>query len=154
MLQTPNFARRRSSPLQEALDARDRETIQMVKDAIKTQNVLLAFQPIVSAAHPERPAFYEGLMRVLDQTGRVIPAADFIDAIETTEIGREIDRLALKFGLDTLAQVPGLRLSVNMSARSINNKAWMQTLERGLNAAPTVGERLILEITESSTMDM
>ncbi|MEL7117532.1 MAG: EAL domain-containing protein, partial [Pseudomonadota bacterium] len=31
---------------------------------------------------------------------------------------------------------------------------WMQTLERGLNAAPTVGERLILEITESSTMDM
>ena len=67
------------------------------------------------AQQPERPAFYEGLIRVLDQTGRVIPAVEFIEAIETTEIGREIDCLALKFGLETLAAVPGLRLSINMS---------------------------------------
>lgn len=137
-----------------ALDERDRETIAMVQDAIRTDNVLLAFQPVVSAQRPEQPAFYEGLMRVMDKTGRVIPASDFIEAIETTDIGRQIDRLALKFGLDTLVRVPGLRLSINMSARSIRNPAWMQTLHAGLDKSPTVGERLILEITESSAMDM
>lgn len=146
--------RRRSSPLVEALTQRDKQTIEMVRHAIKTQNVLLAFQPVMSAVQPTRPAFYEGLIRILDKTGRVIPASDFIESIETTEIGRQIDCLALKFGLQTLAQVPGLRLSINMSARSIRNKKWMAILAEGLNASPTVGERLILEITESSAMDM
>lgn len=126
----------------------------MVKQAIETQNVLLAFQPVLSAQDTKRPAFYEGLIRVMDTTGRIIPAGDFIDAIETTEIGRQIDRLALGFGLQTLARVPGLRLSINMSARSIRDPDWMDTLHRGLAVDETVGERLILEITESSAIDL
>jgi len=154
MTQSSMAPRMRSNPLADALTERDRQTVQMVRHAIRGQNVLLAFQPVMSALQPNRPAFYEGLIRILDRTGRVIPAADFIEAIETTEIGREIDCLALKFGLETLARVPGLRLSINMSARSIRNPKWMAILADGLNKAPTVGERLILEITESSAMDM
>jgi EAL domain-containing protein (putative c-di-GMP-specific phosphodiesterase class I) len=145
---------RRTSPLSEAVNARDAEIIQMVQRAIENSNVLLAFQPVMSAQRPERPAFYEGLIRVLDSTGRVIPAKYFIGSIETTQIGREIDRLSLKMGMETLAKVPGLRLSVNMSARSIRNPRWMDELYYGLAQSPTIGERLILEITESSAMDM
>jgi EAL domain-containing protein (putative c-di-GMP-specific phosphodiesterase class I) len=109
---------------------------------------------VVQAARPDRPAFYEGLVRVLDQTGRVIPAADFIDVVETTETGREIDCLSLQMGLDTLTRNPGLRLSINMSARSIGYRRWLDVLNQGLIQNPTVGERLILEITESSAMLM
>ena len=143
-----------SSPLAAAVDQRDRQTLDMVRDAIAAQNVLLAFQPVVQAARPDRPAFYEGLVRVLDQTGRVIPAADFIDVVETTETGREIDCLSLQMGLDTLTRNPGLRLSINMSARSIGYRRWLDVLNQGLIQNPTVGERLILEITESSAMLM
>lgn len=144
----------RTSPLSEAVGQRDREILKMVREAIRTQNVLLAFQPVVMAGQTDRPAFYEGLIRLLDQTGRVIPAKDFIETIETTQMGREIDRLALQFGLQTLAEQPGLRLSINMSARSIRDPAWMATLTQGLALHPTIGERLILEITESSAIDM
>jgi len=55
-------------------------------------------------------------------------------------------------GLKALARHAGLRLSVNMSARSIGYPRWMRVLRHGLALGPTVGERLILEITENSAM--
>ena len=47
-----------------------------------------------------------------------------------------------------------MRLSINMSARSIGYARWMQLLRQGLSQAPTIGERLILEITEGSAMQV
>ncbi|MFD1509805.1 EAL domain-containing protein [Lacimonas salitolerans] len=141
-----------TNPLEMAVQARDRETIKMVADALRHREVLLAFQPIVASNNPQRVAFYEGLIRVLDATGRVIPARDFIGAVEETETGRVLDCVALELGLRTLAREPGLRLSINMSARSIGYPRWTRTLKRGLQHDPTVAERLILEITERSAM--
>jgi EAL domain-containing protein (putative c-di-GMP-specific phosphodiesterase class I) len=51
-----------------------------------------------------------------------------------------------------LAKHPDLRISINMSARSIGYAKWMRTLKRGLDQNATIGERLILEVTESSAM--
>ncbi len=135
-----------------AVTARDMATIDMVKEAVQHNHVMLAYQPVVPAGRPDKPAFYEGLIRVLDETGRVIPARKFIDAIENTETGRVIDCLALQHGLKALSRNPGLRLSINMSARSVGYARWMRILNRGLRKDPTIGERLILEISESSAM--
>lgn len=140
------------SPLDSAIHRRDQSTLQMVADAIKHKQTLLAYQPVVLAHEPDRVAFHEGLIRVLDETGRVIPAKDFMPVIEDTELGRKIDVLALRMGLTTLQQNPELRLSINMSARSIGYSSWNQTMRRFLNRDKTLGERLILEITESSAM--
>jgi EAL domain-containing protein (putative c-di-GMP-specific phosphodiesterase class I) len=142
------------SPLNYAVAQRDLRTMTMVRDAIAHKQTLLAFQPVMRAYAPQQVAFYEGLIRVLDETGRVIPARNFIDVIEDTETGREIDVLALRAGLIALSNNPGLRLSINMSARSIGYKAWNNTLHRWLKKDPMLGERLILEITESSAMSM
>ncbi|PIE12924.1 MAG: diguanylate phosphodiesterase [Rhodobacterales bacterium] len=139
-------------PLSYAVEARDRSVIQMVNDALRHRHVRLAFQPVVTAIDPGRVAFYEGLIRVMDPTGRIIPARDFINQVEETEAGRIIDCLSLEFGLKTLADQPDLRLSINMSARSIGYPRWMRTLKNGLKRDVTIAERLILEITESSAM--
>jgi len=149
---TPELSPTMDNPLDFAVRARDQNTMKMVKDALRRKQVLLAYQPVVRADGHHRPAFYEGLIRVLDETGRIIPARDFINVIETDEMGRIIDCLALELGLATLAEEPGLRLSINMSARSIGYKRWMDTLLHGLKIDATAGERLILEITESSAM--
>ncbi|GAA3861724.1 EAL domain-containing protein [Celeribacter arenosi] len=141
-------------PLSVAVAQRDKDTMTMVKEAIRRKQVLLAFQPIVQTRHPERPAFYEGLVRVLDRTGRVIPAREFIDVAENSETGRALDCLSIEMGLDALASQPNLRLAINMSARSIGYPRWKETLMRGLAADSTVAERLILEITERSAMVM
>ena len=140
------------SPLDFAVTTRDAGVMSMVAEAVKHKQVALAYQPVVQATRPSQPAFYEGLIRIFDETGRIIPAKDFIEHIEETELGRVIDCLALEFGLKALQKAPEMRLSINMSTRSIGFPRWMNTLRHGLDRDPTVAERLILEITESSAM--
>lgn len=140
------------SPLEVAADHRDRSILKTVEDAIHHNEVRLAFQPVVHAAHTDEKAFYEGLIRVVDPTGRIIPAAQFIHAIEERESGRLLDCLALQRGLRMLSRNPDIRLSINLSARSIGYPKWRKVLRRGMERDPSAAERLILEITEASTI--
>lgn len=140
------------SPLAYAVSSRDQKSLDMVGAAIRHKQVLLAYQPVMQARDQSKVAFYEGLIRVLDETGRVIPAGAFMGAIENTEMGRQLDTLALGLGLRALNENPDLRLSINMSARSIGYQAWHKTLDRWLKRNELIAERLVLEITESSAM--
>ncbi|MCK0126761.1 EAL domain-containing protein [Gelidibacter sp. F2691] len=141
-------------PLSSALGMQDKDAISLVREALRKKRVRLAFQPVVQTTQPDRRAFFEGLIRVLDRNGRVIPAKDFIDAVEDQELGRILDALALEKGLEALQAEPNLRLSINMSARSIGYPGWKKVLERGLEDDPHLGERLILEITERTAITM
>lgn len=140
------------NPLSYATTSRDGSVLKMVDEAVRHNHLTLAYQSIVPAADPSRTAYYEGLVRIFDASGRVIPARDFIYAIETTETGRIVDCVSLEEGLRVLRRHPEIRLSINMSARSIGYPRWMRSLRRGLAKDPTIAERLILEITESSAM--
>lgn len=141
-----------ASPLGVAISENDRQTLSMVREALDRKLVKLAFQPVVLARDANRVAFYEALIRLTDAQGRIIPARDFMDAVEAQEMGREIDCAALEAGIDTLARNPGLRIAVNMSARSIGYPRFQRVLDQGLARHPGVAERLILEITEDSAM--
>lgn len=143
---------KRNSPLSVAVQKRDRNVMELVRSAVNQKRVMLAYQPVVQAKHQKKIAFYEGLIRVMDDTGRIIPARQFITQIEEMDLGRLIDCRALELGLAALSDEPRLRLSINMSARSIGYREWMDILNEGLRRSPTIGERLILEITETSAM--
>lgn len=140
------------SPLTEAVAQRDKSVMALVRQAVQHKNALLAFQPVMQANRQNKVAYQEGLIRIHDDSGRLIPAREFITVVEEQELGRQIDCLALERGLEALRKVPTLRLGINMSARSIGYPEWTEVLERGLAADPTAGERLILEITEQSAM--
>ena len=140
------------NPLDYALSQRDRDVLDMVSAALQHDEVMLAYQPVMEAQRHTEVAFYEGLIRVLDPTGRVIPARQFITQVETRALGREIDCIALSHGLRALEAAPDLRLSINMSARSIGYGKWQDTLQMTLNRTPEVAERLILELSAQSVM--
>ncbi|WP_027256427.1 EAL domain-containing protein [Leisingera aquimarina] len=140
------------NPLNAAVIGRDRSTLDMVADAVRHNQTVLAYQPIMQAMAPHGVAFYEGYIRVLDPTGRVIPAREFMHVVEDKEIGREMDCLALQHGLRALDKYPQIRLSVNMSARSIGYQRWSKVLDRFLKRDAKLGERLVLEISEASAM--
>jgi EAL domain-containing protein (putative c-di-GMP-specific phosphodiesterase class I) len=144
----------KGDPLSVAVKMRDDQALEMVSYALYHKQVKLAFQPVVQAERPDQMAFYEGLLRVQDSSGRIIPAKSFIDSVEDNDLGRRLDALALEKGLEALSQEPNLRLSINMSARSIGYPEWEDALEHGLAADPTIGERLILEITERTAITM
>ncbi len=140
--------------LNSAVSARDRSVLDMVTEAVKHKQCKLAYQPVVQARPYRNIAFYEGFIRVLDETGRIIPARDFMPQVENTPIGRDLDCIALEMGLRTLIREPGIRLSINMSARSIGYARWSRVLERFLKKDASLGERLILEISEGSAMQV
>lgn len=142
------------SPLSAAVTEISRDVLAMVTKAVQRRNVLLAFQPVVQAGGQQAVAFHEALIRVTDENGRIIPAREFFSTVETMEIGRELDCLALAMAFDALSQDPMLRLSVNMSARSIGYPPFVRALHQGFRRCPTGGERLILEISEQSAMMM
>lgn len=143
-----------SSPLAFTVFENDQQTLSMVREALRRGRVKLAYQPVVVAMNTARVGFYEGLIRILDSAGRPIPARAFMSAVEAHELGREIDCASLNLGLQTLIQRPELRLSINMSARSIGYPKWTRLLRQSLNDNPDLGDRLILEITEDSTMHL
>ncbi len=140
------------NPLDVAVTERDRSILSVVRSAVKHGQMMLAYQPVMQARAPHGVAFHEALIRILDTTGRVVPAHQFMPQVENTELAREIDCAALEMGLRTLFRHPELRLSINMSARSIGYQRWMRILNRHLKKSDTLGERLILEINETSAM--
>jgi EAL domain-containing protein (putative c-di-GMP-specific phosphodiesterase class I) len=142
-----------ASPLDVAIADRDRHTLAMVDAALSRGRARLAYQPVMRA-DGGGVAFHEGLIRILDETGRIIPARDFMPAVVDHEIGRRIDCAALLAGLRALRADPSLRLAVNMSARSIGYPAWNAILRRFLRRHPEAVDRLILEMKEDSVMLM
>jgi len=134
-----------------ALDAAD--IPRLVRAALADRRTELAYQPVI-VARTGATAFHEGLIRLRDHGGRLLPARHFLPGVEETALGRDLDRAALREGLEALRRDPSLRLSINMSARSIGDGRWRRTLEDGLARAPGIGERLVLEISESSAMTL
>lgn len=90
----------------------------------------------------------------MDDAGRFLPASHFMPHVEETALGRQIDCVTLALALERLRQDQALRLSVNLSARSIGDSEWRNILDRGLASQDDLGERLIFEISETSAMQL
>ncbi|WP_135450176.1 EAL domain-containing protein [Tabrizicola caldifontis] len=143
-----------ASPLAAAVTTEDRETIAQVAAALKDRRMRLAFQPVVYAADPSIIGFFEGFIRLLNLRDQVIPARDFMGAVEQTELGREIDCAALRMGLMALQRNPQIRVSINLSARSVGYQPWIGILRKALRDHPRLGQNLILEINEASALQV
>lgn len=143
-----------ASPLDAAISAADRSTLDMVAEALRLRRMRLAYQPAVYAADSSIIGFFEGFIRLLNSRDQVIPARDFMTEAERQPLGREIDCAALQMGLMTLQRNPNIRISVNMSARSVGYRPWIAILRKALAAHPELGPKLILEINEDSAMQV
>lgn len=124
----------------------------MVANAIESGRVDLAFQPVVNAGRTDLVAYHEGLIRLFDPEGSIIAAENFMAAVETSQLGRRLDTIALQRSIEALSRNESLRLALNMSVRSIGNPEWMRTLLAATEYNPTIAERLIIEITERSAI--
>ncbi len=123
-----------------------------VARAVEEDRIALNFQPVVRARETRFSMFYEGLIRIFDQEGNLRIAGDFIDVIEGTEVGNFVDQCALELALHRLQADPAIRLSVNMSPRTMWDEDWMYLLDSAGRRDPHVTERLIVEFTESSVL--
>lgn len=141
-------------PLEYAVSVRDRDVLSMVRSALSAGACRHALQPVRTTTDGHPIAFYECLIRVMDDTGRVIPAGQFMGAIEDTSLGRDIDVASLKLAFEMLKARQNIRLSVNVSARSLGDAAWRRVLDEGFAGQAVPADRLIFEISEDSAMQL
>lgn len=120
-----------------------------VKAAIAEGRLRLFFQPAVRSDSMGFVAFYEGLARIIMPDGTIISAGQFIPFVENTPVGRILDRKTLEMALLALHADEGLRLSVNLSPNSMSDQGWLDVFH---TYAKGVGDRLILEVTETAAI--
>lgn len=124
-----------------------------IAQALARGRMRFHFQPVVRADAPGFIAFHEMLARLVDPDGRVQPASAFMEHVEDNELGRVIDRLALETALAELAAAPDLRLSINLSPRSMGDADWLALLAEGAERhGVQTTARLIIEITEGEAL--
>ena len=120
-----------------------------VLDALREDRLSLFYQPVVRANAGNFVVFHEALARIHMPDGTIIPAGQFMPMVDNTRIGTEVDLKTIALAMATLSACPDLRLSVNLSTRSMRNPDWIKQLEIH---DKTVCERLIIEVTESGAM--
>ncbi len=123
-----------------------------VAQALADNRLCLALQPIVKSDAPGFTAFWEGLARIIDAEGHLIPAQRFIPLIEGTALGQALDRAVLRQALDLLQRTPDLRLSINVDPRHAADQEWRALLTEAAETRPDCCYRLIVEITETATL--
>ncbi len=122
-----------------------------VTQAMRDRRLMLAYQPIVT--REGAPAFYECLLRLREASGDVVPAGAFIAAVEELGLVRTVDRYVLELAVERLLDNPATRLAINISGLTVSDASWLRSLRALLGTRPEVARRLIVEITETATLN-
>jgi diguanylate cyclase (GGDEF)-like protein len=132
-------------------DAQRRVNIRVTDEivtALNERRIAMAFEPVV-AARARDAAFYECLVRMEQHDGQILLAPDIVPVAERLGLIRLVDHRVLELVIAELAASPGVQLSLNISPETTMDPDWWTSIESLMAAHPGVGERLIVEITET-----
>jgi diguanylate cyclase (GGDEF)-like protein/PAS domain S-box-containing protein len=114
-------------------------------------------QPLSPEARPG--LYFEVLLRMVEEDGRIHLPADFLRAAERYGLMRAIDRWVIRETLRTLRVQPApfldrLRLcAINLSAVSLGDEELYDFLDGELAASGVPADRLCFEITETAAVE-
>jgi diguanylate cyclase (GGDEF)-like protein len=132
-------------------DAQRRVNIRVTDEivtALNERRIVMAFEPVVDARSRDT-AFYECLVRMGQGDGRMLLAPDIVPVAERLGLIRLVDHRVLELVVAELAASPNVQLSLNISPETTMDPDWWRTIESLMRANPGVGERLVVEITET-----
>ena len=124
---------------------------EQVRQALRQDQLVLAYQPVVEAG-TGRIAHFECLLRILGPRGEPLPAYHFMPAIEEMGLSHTIDLHVLDLALKQLAEHPTVELAVNISGLTAGERPWVDRLSEHLEGHSALGRRLIVEITETAAL--
>lgn len=133
------------------------ELITDLRQALEKEQFILHYQPIVHL-EDERIIGIEALVRWMHPTRGLVPPGDFVPIAEETGMILHLDRWVLRHACDTVHSWherglnDPLSLSVNLSARQLQDTNLVRYVEETLRKTGLEPERLTLEITESILM--
>jgi diguanylate cyclase (GGDEF)-like protein len=132
-------------------DAQRRVNIRVTDEivtALNERRIVMAYEPVVTAGARQN-AFYECLVRMEQNDGRVLLAPDIVPVAERLGLIRLVDHRVLELVVSELAASPSVELSLNISPDTTMDPDWWASIESLMSSHPGVAERLIVEITET-----
>jgi EAL domain-containing protein (putative c-di-GMP-specific phosphodiesterase class I) len=120
-----------------------------LRSTITGQRLTLQYQPIVSIADRSLHHF-EALARFPDAA-----AGPTIAFAESVGLVQDVDLMVAQKAIDELlapTAKPDLRIAVNMSAASLGSDIFVAAFRKLVNHYGSVAPRLLIEVTESSTI--
>ena len=122
-----------------------------VQRALRDGRLAFAYQPVIDHV-TGAVDYYECLLRMIEEDGRVVSAAEFVAAIEQLGFIRLIDRYVLEKAIDEVSAHPGICLGFNISGLTATDRAWLRGATGLLQARPEIASRLVVEITETAAL--
>jgi len=120
-----------------------------IKDALRDRRMEMWLQPILPLRGDGKP-YFEALVRMREVDGKIVMPGQFLSAAENFGNMQQIDQFALYESMNLLAGHPTLRLSINLSARTLNNEHLPVIVERLITAWRIAPDRVLFEITETA----
>jgi diguanylate cyclase (GGDEF)-like protein/PAS domain S-box-containing protein len=113
--------------------------------------------PILALQAPEAGAHYELLLRMRDETGRIVPPDSFIAAAERYGIIPSIDRWVVENALRWLMSEPDERArlamcSINLSGQSLGDDKFLPFAIDQINRSGLDATKICFEITETTAV--
>ncbi|HSK49875.1 MAG TPA: EAL domain-containing protein [Solirubrobacterales bacterium] len=131
-------------------------TTARIRDALTQNRLSLATQPIhdLASGGVER---YEVLLRMAGEGGKVLPAADFIEAAERVGMVQELDRWVVSRALELMGERERagqpVSLHVNLSGASLADVSVLEYIERRLDEGDADPARCTFEITQTARVN-
>ncbi len=122
--------------------------LQILQHAFKTDNIALAFQPLISSKTGETES-YECLLRIPDDKGGYKSAGNLIPIAEKMGIIDIVDQYVLEKVIDELKQNKNITLGFNVSNMTTDSAKWLK-LATSLLTDADIASRVIVEITETA----
>jgi EAL domain-containing protein (putative c-di-GMP-specific phosphodiesterase class I) len=98
-------------------------------------------------------AYYETLLRMIDEKGEIVSAGAFVPVAERLGLMREIDRYTLEMAIADLINDPDIILALNISSLTASDRSWLRALVSHVKGKPEIASRLMIEITETAALD-
>ncbi len=122
-----------------------------VEAALRQDRLLLAFQPVISAA-TGAVDYFECLLRMRNDDGRLVAGGEFVETVEELGLIAAVDRYVLAKAVAELDADPEVRLGFNVSGLTAGDRPWLRSLIAALQKAPHLARRLVVEITETAAL--
>jgi diguanylate cyclase (GGDEF)-like protein/PAS domain S-box-containing protein len=129
-----------------------------IQEALEHDRFTLMCQPIIpTQLEPGQSLSYEILVRMLDETGALVPPMAFIPAAERYNLINAIDRWVVKHLAETAAANYGAFaslnwLAINLSGHSLTQESFLSFVIDRIGACGFPWKKICFEITETAVI--